>query len=143
MTRSTELVSIIGRKRTSCRGLGGWARFLGGGGAGFVGDDIFVITLPEGVVVRVLGRTVTLTIPGLEPPTGALYSLTLVYKKQPANQSTMLTWIWLKWNFKKKSGFCLFISSSLPLSINVQEYFLQFTFIKIILEILNFEVVKV
>lgn len=49
----------------------------------------------------------------------------------------------IKMKFKKNSGFCLFISSSLPLSINVQEYFLQFTFIKIILEILNFEVVKV
>lgn len=61
----------------SYRGLGGGARFLGGGGAWFVGDDIFVITLPEGVV-RVLRRAVTLTILGLEPPTGALYSFTLV-----------------------------------------------------------------
>lgn len=80
MTLSMGIVSIIRKTPTSYRGLGGGARFLGGGGAWFVGDDIFVITLPKGVV-RVLRRAVTLTILGLEPPTGALYSFTLVYKK--------------------------------------------------------------
>lgn len=92
MTLSMGIVSIIRKTPTSYRGLGGGARFLGGGGAWFVGDDIFVITLPEGVV-RVLRRAVTLTILGLEPPTGALYSFTLVYKKlkKTANQSTLLT----------------------------------------------------